>query len=66
MAKTQAAGVDAAGLFDAVIVAGKTEAGTQAESAQIQPAKLVRGAAFAAVGEFQHVIGELANRSDGP
>ena len=44
-------GVDAARLLDAEIVAGISEAGPQAEAAQIQPADLVRRALLAAVGD---------------
>ncbi len=62
----EAGGVDAAGLFDAVIVAGEAEAGAQTEAAEIEPADFEGGALLASIGVGEEGVGELAGGADRP
>src|SRR5207245_8647781 len=59
----QAAVVNPARLLHSEIVAGKTESGTQAESAEIEPAGFEGGTVLPAVGAFEKHVGELADGS---
>ena len=65
VAELQAAGVDAARLLDAEIVADEAEAGAKTEAAEIEPADLVGCAASARVGEFEEDVGQTPCHSTG-
>ena len=66
IAEGEPAGIDAASLFDAEIVAGKAEAGAQTKAREIEPARFVGSILAAAISEFEKLIGERANSRQRP
>jgi hypothetical protein len=66
IAEREAAGVNAASLFNPQLVAGEAEAGPKAEATEIEPARFVRRGTLAAVGELEKEIRVAANHAERP